>query len=168
VAEHTVVLIRHAKSGDGPVDVERTLAPRGIRDSRAIGEWLASAGIRPDLVVVSPARRARETWSGAAARLAGVPGPVVDDRIYANDVAALIDVIHETPEDVGTLALVGHNPSFGDLAYQLDDGIGDHDARQELAAGFPTSAVAVYDVATGWADVELHGATLRAVAAPRG
>ncbi len=163
-----LVLIRHAKSADGPVDVERPLAPRGIRDARAIGGWLSDAGIVPDRVVVSPARRARQTWEGAAAHLTIAPAPDVDGRIYDNEVAALLAIARETPDDIGTLVLVGHNPSFGDLAYALDDGNGGAEARGELRTGFRTSAIAVYDVPGSWAQLDLHAATLTACTAPRG
>jgi phosphohistidine phosphatase len=168
VATRKLVLIRHAKAADGPVDIDRPLAPRGIRDARALGEWLAAAHVTPDRVVLSPARRARQTWEGAAAQLAIAPVAHVDDRIYDNEVPALLELVRQTPVQIKTLVLVGHNPSFGDLAYALDDGDGDPDATQELLAGFPTNAAAVYDVPTAWDGVNEHSARLTDFAAPRG
>jgi phosphohistidine phosphatase len=168
VAAGTLVLIRHAKAADGAVDAERPLAPRGRRDAAAVGEWLAELGIAPDRVVVSPALRARETWERAAARLSAAPDPVLDGRIYENEMDALLEVIRETPDQTGTLVLVGHNPSFGQLAYDLDDGTGDEEARQELLAGYPTSAVAVYESPADWAEVRARSLRLAAFAAPRG
>jgi phosphohistidine phosphatase len=164
----TLVLIRHAKAADGAVDIDRALAPRGIRDARAIGEWLASAALTPDRVVLSPARRARQTWEGAAAQLPIAPVAHVDDRVYDNEVRALLEVVRDTPAQIRTLALVGHNPSFGDFAYALDDGAGDPEATQDLLAGFPTAAIAVYDVPTAWDNVREHSARLTGFAAPRG
>jgi phosphohistidine phosphatase SixA len=63
---------------------------------------------------------------------------------------------------------VGHNPSFGELAHGLDDGAGAPDARRELRSGFPTSAVAVFELLAGWPDAALGHGTLTAFAAPRG
>jgi phosphohistidine phosphatase len=163
----TLVLIRHAKSAEGPVDVERGLNPRGLRDREALGRWLHESGIAPTRVVVSPALRARLTWEGAAQHV-DAPEPVIDDRIYGNDEDDLLDLVRETSADVDTLVLVGHNPSFGQLAYDLDDGTGDADARQELRAGFPTSAVAVFEFDGEWPEVALHALTLTRCAAPRG
>ena len=168
MAARRLVLIRHAKAAEGAVDLVRPLAPRGVRDAGAVGEWLADNDLVPDRVVISPARRVRETWARAAERLRHAPDAVVDDRIYENDVGALLDVIRDTPDTVRTLALLGHNPSFGDLAYQLDDGTGDAEARQDVTAGFPTSAVAVYEVDDGWSGVTPRGARLVKYAAPRG
>jgi phosphohistidine phosphatase len=161
-----LVIVRHAKAGEAPADIERPLTDRGLRDARAIGDWLRSKQVVPDRVVVSPARRARETWREAAARLDHPPEPTIDDRIYDNDPDALLDIVRETPDDVATLVLVGHNPSFAELAYQLDSGAGDPGASRDMRAGFPTSATAVFDVSS-WADVE-SDASLAAFAAPRG
>jgi phosphohistidine phosphatase len=163
----TLVLIRHAKSADGPDDVERELNPRGLRDRGAVGQWLQQQGIAPDRVVVSPAQRARLTWAGAAAHV-DAPEPVIDGRIYDNDADVLLEVIVETPDEVRTLALVGHNPSFGSLAYDLDDGTGDDEARQDLLTGFPTSATAIFEFDGDWAGVRRRSLRLVAYAAPRG
>lgn len=162
-----LVLIRHAKSADGPADVSRELHARGMRDRDAVGRWLAKVGVEPDRVVVSPAQRARQTWEGAAAHVAA-PAPVIDERIYDNDDDLLLELIRETPGGVQSLVLVGHNPSFGSLAHALDDGTGDDEARQDLLTGFPTSATAVFEFDGEWIDVRRHGMRLLAYAAPRG
>jgi phosphohistidine phosphatase len=163
----TLVLIRHAKSADGPVDLDRELAGRGRQDAAAIGSWLAARGVAPDRVVVSPAVRARQTWQRASQNVAA-PDPERDGRIYDNDPDALLEVIRETPDDVTTLVLVGHNPSFAQLAYDLDDGPGDAEARQDLLTGFPTSAIAVFELDGGWPDASPHQLRLTGYAAPRG
>jgi phosphohistidine phosphatase len=121
-----------------------------------------------DRVVVSPARRAQETWDGAQSGLPAAVEVVVDARIYDNDVAALFEVVGDTPASVTTLGLVGHNPSFGELALVLDDTEGDDDARHTLRAGYGTSGVAVFDVSGPWAEVRPHSATLTVFAVPRG
>lgn len=163
-----LVVIRHAKAGEAPSDIERPLTGRGRRDAAAIGKWLRAVDIAPDRVVVSPAVRAQQTWQHAAGPLAKTPEPVIDDRIYANEVELLRDVVRETAADVGTLVLVGHNPSFGAFALDLDDGEGDSQARRDLLAGFPTSAVAVFDLAGPWTDARPRAGRLTAFAAPRG
>lgn len=164
-----LVLIRHAKAEqDGASDVERALAPRGLRDAAAIGTWLAAHDIAPDHVVISPSRRTRQTWALIAAELAPAPEPAVDPRIYDNNVDELIAIIHATPATALTVALVGHNPSMHAAAYAIDDGEGDPDARQWLRSEFPTSALAVFEIAGQWADVGPATGRLIAAAAPRG
>jgi phosphohistidine phosphatase len=163
-----LVVIRHAKAGEAPLDIERPLTDKGFRDAAAIGNWLREHGVVPDRVVVSPARRARQTWSAAAARLEQPPEPDIDERIYANAMDLLFDIVSETPDDVRTLVLVGHNPAFAALAYELDDGAGDAAARREMHASFPTSAVALFDLAGPWPTVGADAGTVTAFAAPRG
>src|SRR4051794_39743100 len=63
-----LVLLRHAKAetpGDTP-DVQRQLTDKGRADATAAGAWLAAEGLRPDLVLCSPAIRTRQTWHGVA------------------------------------------------------------------------------------------------------
>ena len=50
--------------------------------------------------------------------------------------------------------MVGHNPTMASLAALLDDGDGDEEAGNEMALGFPTSAVAVFAYDGDWADLD--------------
>lgn len=171
---HRLVLIRHAQAADAAVpaagaatDADRTLTPEGEEQAAAIGRWIRKADLAPDRVVLSPARRAMQTWQRAAAQLASPPAPIVDQRIYDNAVEYLLAVIDETPADVGTLAVVGHNPSIGTLASILDDGAGSPAARRTLQAGFPTGCVAVFELGTPFDGVVPESATLTACTVPR-
>jgi phosphohistidine phosphatase len=161
-----LLLIRHAQAADAPTDRARPLTDSGVRRATAIGSWLLRAGYVPDRVLVSPAVRAAQTWAAAAASLAPDLAPIVDDRIYDNTVEAVLGAITETPEDVRTLIVVGHNPSVGELAFALDDGDGNPDAQRQLQAGFPTGAVAVFRAATAFSDLGHAGATLEDFAVP--
>jgi phosphohistidine phosphatase len=164
-----LVLIRHSKSvAGGDVDHDRAIADRGVVDAAALGHWLAAAGVVPDRVVVSTALRARQTWEHAVAVLDIGPAIVADHRVYDNTVDALLAVLHETPPAVTTVALVGHNPSMGELADGLDNGRGDAAAVAAVAQSFPTSGVACFDVPAKWSRLALGGATLTAFAVPRG
>lgn len=161
-----LVLVRHAKAAAAPVDADRPLTGAGARHAAAIGAWLEQAGVVPDRVLVSPARRTVQTWEHAGGALAEAPPPVLDARIYDNTVESLLAVVQETTNDVRTLAVVGHNPSIGELAADLDDGQGDPEARDDLGNGFPTGAVAVFSIATLFADLAAGAATLDRFAVP--
>jgi phosphohistidine phosphatase len=165
----TLVLIRHAKAvGDGTPDIERALAPRGLADAGAVGRWLAEHDVVPDHALVSPARRAVQTWETAAAELAAAPPTSIDDRVYVNTFELLLAVARDTPDDVTTLAIVGHNPAMHAFAAVLADGRGNQRAVADLAEGFPTSGIAVLDIEGDWAELAAGGASLRAIAVPRG
>jgi phosphohistidine phosphatase len=168
VTRRQLVLIRHAKSADGRIDIERSLTPRGRRDAGAIGQLLAHRGVAPDRGVVSPARRARQTWAGLQSELAAAVEEVVDDRIYDNAFAAVLGVIRDTPDTVQTLALVGHHPSLAELARALEDSKGEYSARRGLLAGYPTGGVAILEMSGPWTELRPHSATLTTFAVPRG
>lgn len=136
-----LLLIRHAKAADGAVDAERELTTRGHRDAVALGRWLVEHDLVPQLAVVSPARRAEQTWQSAASVFESTSLEVTDGRIYDNDPAGLLEVVRQSGAHVRSLALVGHNPSIEELARLLDDGAG---SRTLLAAGVPTCTVAVF------------------------
>jgi len=59
-----LVMIRHAKSSwANPLqsDFERPLNERGEHDAPMMGERLKKMGVTPDLVIASPAKRAKQT-----------------------------------------------------------------------------------------------------------
>ena len=155
----TLILLRHGKSdwSGGEPDHLRPLARRGRRQVPVAGRWLADNVGVIDLVVISPAERARETWRLAAAELA-VPPPVRDDdRVYAGSAPSLLDVLRELPEELATVVLVGHNPGLEDLVNRLTG------EWVEMT----TSAIAVVDLPGGWAGAgEEPAATLRTSGRP--
>ena len=161
-----LLLIRHAQAAAGPVDADRPLTERGARHAAAIESWLVRAGLVPDRVLVSPARRAMQTWERASAELGPGLAPVVDPRIYDNTVEALLTATRETCDDVGTLAVVGHNPSVAELAGVLDDAPGSPEARHDLDSGFPPGGVAVFTLATSFAATAPGAAMLAAFRVP--
>lgn len=114
----TLLLLRHAKSSwDDPAlrDFERPLNERGLRVAPLMGRFLARRGLRPDLVVSSPAERARQT-AALVAEAARLEAPLrFDERIYEATAARLAEVVSQTGEQVGTLLLVGHNPGMEEL-----------------------------------------------------
>ena len=97
-----LMLVRHAKSKRpaGCGDHDRPLARRGREASRRMGSHMAGEGMIPDLVVISTARRAQETWHQM--RDAFDPGIAqqFQSRVYDASSDALIEVVRETPSDV--------------------------------------------------------------------
>lgn len=164
----TLILLRHAKSmyPPGVPDAERPLAPRGERDAPAAGRWIAQRYPAPGALVLSPARRTRETWGLASAEAPGWPDPILEDRVYEADAGTLLGIARDLPRDVTEAILIGHNPGLEDLALLLA-GDADPQVLGRLMAKFPTSGVAVIDIAGDWADLP-RGARLSEMAVPRG
>jgi phosphohistidine phosphatase len=146
-----LVLLRHAKSAwpDLP-DHERPLAKRGRRDAPAVGRWLREAGLMPDRVLCSTARRTAETWQLMAPELGAHPPQVsYEDQVYDAHCEALLDLARQTEPAASSMLIIGHNPGVQDLALML---AGDTDAvpLQRATAKFPTAAVAVLAFAGAW------------------
>jgi phosphohistidine phosphatase len=173
------MLFRHAKSAWPDVaDHKRPLAHRGRRDAPVMGRWLCDAGLVPDRVLCSTARRARETWQLARTGL-GVAPPVTFERgIYEGAAADLLALIQRVPSTTTKLLVIGHNPAIEDLAFMLTAaGSGDqacsgtHAARpgalERMRAKFPTAAIAVLDLTGGWAALTPGHARLTAFVIPR-
>lgn len=119
----TLTLLRHAKSSwanPDLTDIERPLNRRGKRDAPLMGERLARAGISPELVVTSPAKRARKT-ARRVAQAIGYPGDriLVDERIYGASAAELLAWIRGLDDRWSDVMVIGHNPTLTELANEL-------------------------------------------------
>jgi phosphohistidine phosphatase len=160
--QHRLVVLRHAKSDwpPGVPDEERPLSPRGRRDAKAVGVWLAEHDVRPDAVLCSPANRTRETWARVSQALessGGAPEATYDESIYEASVKALQRVLRGAPAKARTVLLIGHNPGVHDLVVQLAHGR-DEKAKALAAASFPKP----------WTDLDAGSATLEVFEVPRG
>jgi phosphohistidine phosphatase len=160
-----LMLMRHAKAViPMGLDFDRALAEKGRDAAARMGTYLNDEQLFPDLAVVSPARRARETWELARQGLGEVETRD-EPLLYNASLERLLAVVQEV-EPVRTLLMVGHNPGFGDLARVLV-GHGDRYAFARLAKGFPTCGLAVIDFAIdGWAEVAARGGRLERFVTP--
>ncbi|MEU6402023.1 histidine phosphatase family protein [Streptomyces sp. NPDC046985] len=162
-----IVLFRHAKA-DWPqvTDHERPLAERGRSDAAVAGRRLADAGVPFDLALCSTAVRTRETWKLAVHELPHRPKTVYEERIYEASPGELIALLNETPDDVHTLVLIGHNPGVQGLVEVLS-GAAEGDVRERLdRRGFPAAAFAVLTFDGSWKTLEPGAATLSDYWAP--
>ena len=140
---HLLIVMRHAKAAElpGGPDFDRPLRPRGERDSAAAGRWLAASGLRPDLVLCSAARRTRQTWEHMAAEFGGSPEFTSERRLYQAGSEDIAGIVRETPDALGTVLCIGHNPAAAGLVALLTG----------AAPVFPTAAIAVIGLAGQWA-----------------
>lgn len=164
-----LLLLRHAKaepSGHGPDELRR-LDPKGWRQCVGVGAGLRAAGLVPELVVVSSALRARETWDGVAAALGEGPVPEVllRDDLYGADVEDVIDLVRGVDGRVRTLLVVGHEPTMSGAAARLS-GSGEVGALSQVRVGLPTASYARLDVPGAWAELDHMSAVLRDVVRP--
>ena len=142
-----LILFRHAKaesealSGD---DYDRALATRGRREAREMGDQLAALGFKPDLVLVSPALRTRETWELAEEAL---PGAEVrfEPSLYNAEAGAIRRLAEQSGEGRGVVLVVAHNPGLQELALRLMmEGAAPASFLVRVQRKFPPAAVAVF------------------------
>jgi phosphohistidine phosphatase len=164
----TLLIVRHAKSDweSGAPDHLRPLNARGRREAPKLGRRLEAAGLRPDLVVCSDATRARQTW-GLVTKAWPDPPPVrLDPRLYDASRSEVLAVINEVPDDVATLACVGHEPTSSALAAVLTADA-EPGVAEELAAGLKTARAVVLTFTGSWSSLEPGTAHLVSVVGPR-
>lgn len=112
-------LIRHGKSdwdADFGLDHDRPLAERGERDADKIGAYLRRASIHPDKILCSSAVRTRQTLDRLMDSAGWRSGVSVREDLYLAAPADVIDMIASQPDDVHTLAVIGHQPFTGEVA----------------------------------------------------
>jgi len=146
-------LLRHAKASwaePGMRDFDRPLDRGGRADAAQTGVRMLAAGYRPERVLCSSARRARETLDGLT------QGPVEKDRVhfldqlYTDDAQGYLALIRDNG-DAASLLVIGHNPMMEDLASAISRD-GDASALAALSGGFPTSGLAVIRFADGFGE----------------
>jgi phosphohistidine phosphatase len=138
-------VLRHAKSSwdDASLaDYDRPLNDRGLETAPFMGRLMRERGYLPDVVLSSPAKRARKT-ANLASEAAGVGSPILfDEQIYEASPQTLVKVLSGVDDKARSAMVVGHNPGMEGLVRLLTG---------ETAA-MPTAALAVIDL-----DIEKWG-----------
>ncbi len=117
-----VYLLRHAKSDwKDPLaeDFDRPLNKRGKQDAPMMAKRMHKIGIQPDIILSSPAKRAKTTAEYFSKALDAKI--ILDPEIYEASVATLKQVIQKAFKHYDTVMLVGHNPSLTLLCNTLCD-----------------------------------------------
>ncbi len=132
-------------------DYKRPIKKRGFLESAKVGEWLLGHGLVPELLISSPAQRARETAETVASNM-DYSGENIfwNESVYMADVSDLLDVIATTPEECSSLMIVGHNPGLEDLLFYLTEELD----IPEDGKVMPTATVAVLETESSWAGLE--------------
>jgi phosphohistidine phosphatase len=115
-------LIRHAAAEPfSNSDLERPLSMIGRQEADLILKQLADLKISFDWVWHSPATRTTQTSHALRDLHKGEPDAIRPAEILykASQPERILHLISQTPPTVKNLALVGHNPTLSNLAYEL-------------------------------------------------
>jgi phosphohistidine phosphatase len=118
----TLLLMRHAKSDwkeSDLADHERPLNKRGQKDAPRMGSILAERELVPQRLLSSSAVRARQT-AEAVVKTSGFQGEVTYlDRLYLAEADEYMAALHELPDSVERVMVIGHNPGLETLLQLL-------------------------------------------------
>ena len=137
----TLLLLRHAKSSwktEGLADFDRPLNDRGRKAAELVGGFIAKQDVTIDLVISSPAVRARQTTELVLKAAKRSPELRFDQRVYEASPTRLLEITSQIEDDRKSVLLVGHNPGMEELLALLV-GIEQH---------MPTAALATVVLST--------------------
>ena len=159
----TLYIVRHAKSSwkypELPDD-ERPLLEKGKKRTRKIIDFLLEKDVKLDLIISSHATRALETAKIIGHAL-GYPEEniLVSKQVYHANADRLYDQFFDLNDNISSLMIVGHNPTFTTFANHFLD---------EKIDWLPTSGVvSVSFDTTQWVNIPLAKPTTNFVAIPK-
>ncbi|TCD10586.1 histidine phosphatase family protein [Pedobacter frigidisoli] len=118
-----LLLVRHGKSDWGNIDLkdfDRPLNKRGKENAPEMAERLVNRGFKFDLMLSSPAKRAKST-AKFFAEAYQVDDINYEESIYEADTNTLLKVVNSLDDAADTVIMFGHNPGFTDFANELSD-----------------------------------------------
>ncbi|TIV57765.1 MAG: histidine phosphatase family protein, partial [Mesorhizobium sp.] len=156
-----LLILRHAKSSwDDPklADFDRPLAPRGQKTAPLMGRELARRGWLPDLALVSPALRTRDSWRLVARELPKHVQAEFAEELYEAAAGAILARVRQAKAT--NLLVIGHNPGLQQFVLRLAGAGSDESVFKKIEAKFPTAALARFTLDGDWADLAFGSARL--------
>lgn len=115
-----LIIVRHGKSdwnNEGWPDIDRPLKNRGLNDAYKMADILKKEEVNPDLMISSPANRAIHTALIFARVLMYDQAKLaIEPNLYLADYSSIFEIVKNTPAEISTLCIFGHNPGFTDFA----------------------------------------------------
>jgi len=133
-----LTLVRHAQADvqlPGQSDWQRPLTKRGLHDAEEMARRLKVQRLKPDLILASPAIRARQTAEIFAKTLRSHASDQLQfaDELYLAEPKVLLECIHTLGGTHVHVLLVAHNPGITEFADQL--------SQERCVEAMPTCAI---------------------------
>lgn len=146
----TLYIVRHAKSSwEDPLldDFARPLNDRGKRDAPKMAKRMKEKSILPDLMMTSPARRAKSTCKRMAEIFKYDEEKIRTEReLYLASSQQILNTIRGVKDKHQSLLIVGHNPGLTEFVNAL---------AAQTFANIPTCGVAAFEIVTdSWKDLK--------------
>jgi len=148
----TILLLRHAKADKklAVKDFERSLTKQGRKDAPRMGHFIKEIGSLPDIIISSPAKRAKETCNLFVEAAAMDKALIAwNDDLYYGGARNYLSIIQHASVDINNLMLVGHNPLMEETVSLLCNDEGAYGVR------IPTAGLVCIEYpATSWKAVK--------------
>lgn len=156
-----IFILRHAKSSwidTELADFDRPLNDRGLAAAPFMGGLMKKRNQRPDVILSSPANRARST-AELVKEAAGLDAELrLDERIYEAGSPTLCRVAAELDDGFETAMIVGHNPGMEGFIRLLTGSL----------VSMPTAALAEIELEIdGWEEIAAKTGRLVSVTRPK-
>lgn len=119
----TLYIVRHAKSSwdhDDLSDHDRPLMQKGVKKTARISKYLMEMDTKVDLVISSSAVRAFETAKLIASVIAyPIEKIQIEKSLYHSDNEQIFELIYAVDNQIDSLMIFGHNPTFTSFANQF-------------------------------------------------
>jgi len=119
----TLLILRHAKSSwknEKLKDFDRPLKRRGEESAKLIGKVLMMAELVPQVILSSPAQRAKQTVELVAEESKFKGELKFVESYYMGEPDDYITALKELPDEIERVMIVGHNPGLEALLQLLD------------------------------------------------
>ncbi len=137
-----IAVLRHAQSAgkqSGQRDYDRVLTSPGEACVRSLGKKLLHQGFKTGLILSSSSARTRQT-TGILNEFLQLPEDKIrfKHELYEALMIDWLDYIHELPNDLNHVTVVGHNPWLSMLASSFARGAADLLPGELIAFEFET------------------------------
>ena len=144
-----LILLRHAKSdwkGENQADIDRPLSDKGKKNAQKVGKWILQNNLTPDLILTSPAKRAKQTLR----RICNECGTqtITVNELYEANLESLKEILAQAPA-VERLMIIGHNPGLERLFNFLQKNIEEQETHL-----FPTASLAHFVLPREWSQLQ--------------
>ena len=155
-----IFFIRHAKSSWADAfqeDIDRPLNTRGKRDAPSMSKKLSEIIDEVDLIICSPARRARDTAAFFSKKIKSKQF-TVSDQVYHASLNTLVDVVRDIENDVQTVLIFGHNPGFTSVFNNFSEQVLDN---------LPTCGIFEIKLQSNWKDIRKKNTKIKNLIYPK-
>lgn len=151
-----LLVMRHAKSDWGNSalsDFDRPLNERGVKSAPLMGKELLKRNKIPELIVTSPANRAKTTAEMTSEACSYKNQIIHEKEFYFGSMDEIIRIIKNFDNSYDRIMIVGHNPTSESLIYKL--------LKENIPVEMPTAAIAslLFDT-DSWQNIGLKTARL--------